>query len=138
MNNGDEQELVLKIGAAGGSLSIWSVIAKNGTRSFLVKQDETTLKDLMTKEEASGFTFKSKTGSLHSFTDALIALERYPWHLFSPLFVHQDFIDPVLKAVLNLGGEKESRRWRRKLEDQSRNLREENSNKVAHTANKVR
>ena len=91
----------------------------------------------MTKEEASGITFKSKTGALRSFADALIVLERYPWHLFSPLFVHQDFIDPVLKAVLNLGGEKESRRWRRKLEDQSRNLREEISNKVAHTA-KVR
>ena len=116
MNNGDEQELVLKIGAAGGSLSVWSVNAKDGTRSFLVKQDETTLKELMTKEDAAGITFKNKTGSLHSFADALTVLERYPWHLLYPMFVHQDFIDPVLTAVMNLGGEKEVNRWRRKLE----------------------
>ena len=116
MNNGDEQELVLKIGAAGGSLSVWSVNAKDGTRSFLVKQDETTLKELMTKEDASGIIFKSKTGPLLSFADALVVLGRYPWHLLYPLFVHQDFIDPVLTAVVNLGGEKESNRWRRKLE----------------------
>jgi len=116
MNNGDGQELVLKIGAAGGSLSVWSVNAKDGTRSFLVKQDETTLKELMTKEDASGISFKSKSGSLQSFTDALAVLGCYPWHLLYPLFVHQDFIDPVLAAVLNLGGEKESNRWRCKLE----------------------
>ena len=36
MNNEDKQELVHKIEAAGGSLSVWSVDAKDGTRSFLV------------------------------------------------------------------------------------------------------
>lgn len=122
MKKGEEQKLILKVGAAGGSLSVWSVNTKDGTPSFVVKTDESTLKELMDEEDTNGLNFKS-IGSLHSFTDALIVLERYPWHLFSPLFVHQDFIDPVLKAVLNLGGEKESRRWRRKLEDQSRNLR---------------
>jgi hypothetical protein len=70
----------------------------------------------MTKEEASGITFKSKTGPLRSFADALTVLGRYPWHLLYPMFVHQDFMDTVLTAVLNLGGEKESNRWRRKLE----------------------
>jgi hypothetical protein len=138
MKKGKEQKLILKVGAAGGSLSVWSVNTKDGTQSFVIKTDESTLKEFMDEEDTNGLSFKSKTESLHSFTDALIALERFHWHLFSPLFVHQDFIDPVLKAVLNLGGEKESRRWRRKLEDQSRNLREEISNKVAHTANKVR
>jgi hypothetical protein len=116
MNDGDEQELVLKIGAAGGSLSVWSVNAKDGTRSFLVKQDETTLKEFMPKKDAAGINFKSKTGPLRSFADALPVLGRYPWHLLYPLFVHQDFIDPVLTAVMNLGGEKEVNRWRRKLE----------------------
>jgi hypothetical protein len=116
MNDGDEQELILKIGAAGGSLSVWSVNAKDGTRSFLVKQDESTLKEFMTKEDAAGITFKSKTGPLRTFADALAVLGRYPWHLLYPVFVHQDFIDPILTAVMNLGGEKEVNRWRRKLE----------------------
>jgi hypothetical protein len=116
MNNGDEQELVLKVGAAGGSLSVWSVNAKDGTRSFVVKTDESTLKEFMDEEDANGLIFKSETGALHSFADALIVLGRDPWHLFSPLFVHQDYIDPVLTAVMNLGGEKEVNRWRRKIE----------------------
>ena len=116
MNDGDEQKLILKIGAAGGSLSVWSVNAKDGTRSFLVKQDESTLKEFMTKENAGGINFKSKTEPLRSFADVLTVLGRYPWQLLYPLFVHQDFIDPVLTAVMNLGGEKEINRWRRKLE----------------------
>jgi hypothetical protein len=32
MKKGKGQELILKVGAAGGSLSVWSVIAKDGTR----------------------------------------------------------------------------------------------------------
>ena len=116
MNDGDEQELVLKVGAMGGSISIWLVNAKDGTRSFVVKTDESTLKEFMDEEDANGLSFKSETGSLHSFADALIVLGRDPWHLLYPMFVHQDFMDPVLTAVLNLGGEKESNRWRRKLE----------------------
>jgi len=116
MNNGNEQELVLKIGAAGGSLSVWSVNAKDGTRSFLVKQDESTLMDFLNKEDASNFTYNCETAQLCSFDDALAVLGRYPWHRLYPLFVHQDFIDPVLKAVVNLGGEEEANRWRRKLE----------------------
>jgi hypothetical protein len=116
MKKREEQELALKVGAAGGSLSVWSVNTKDGTPSFVVKTDESTLKEFMDEEDTNGLSFKSKTGSLPSFTDALIALERYPWHLFSPLFVHQDFIDPVFTAVMNLGGEDEVKRWRRKLE----------------------
>lgn len=116
MNDGDKQELVLKIGAAGGTLSVWSVNAKDGTRSFLVKQDETTLKEFMTKKDASGITFKNKTWLLQFFTDALTILAHYPWSCMSPVFVHQDFLDPVLTAVMNLGGEKEVNRWRRKIE----------------------
>jgi hypothetical protein len=116
MRNMVKQELVLKIGAAGGSLSVWSVNAKDGTRSFVVKRDESTLRAFMDEEDANGLSFDSETELLHSFADALIALGRDPWHLFSPLFVHQDFIDPVLAAVLNFGGEEEVTRWRRKLQ----------------------
>ena len=111
----NKQELILKVGAAGGSLSLWSVSAKDGTRSFVVKTDESTLKGLMTEEDAEGIAFKSKTAPLHSFADAMIALGHYSWHLLYPMFVHQDFREPVLKAVMNLGGEKLANRWQQKL-----------------------
>jgi len=115
MNN-DKQELVLEIGAAGGILSVWSVLANDGSRSFLVKRDESALMDFVDEEDASSFTYCSETGHLRSFTDALTVLGRYPWHRLYPLFVHQDFSDPVLKAVVRRGGEEEAERWQCKLE----------------------
>jgi hypothetical protein len=113
----NKQELILKIGAAGGSITLWSVSAKDGARSFVVKTDESTLKGMMTEEDAEGIAFKSKTAPLHSFADAMIALGHYQWHLLYPMFVHEDFRDPVLKAVRNLGGEKLANRWQQALND---------------------
>jgi hypothetical protein len=131
MNNGNKQELILKVGAAGGSLSIWSVIAKSSTRSFVVKTDESTLKELMTKEEASGITFKSKTGALRSFADALIALGRNVCasglHGSCP---HSCLEPRGRKGVNPLATQP------RKIK--RRNLRVAILNKVAHTANKAR
>jgi hypothetical protein len=111
----NKQELILKVGAMGGSISVWSLKSKDGTRTFLVKTDESTLKDLMTEEEAEGIAFKSKTEPLHSFAEALIDLGQYAWHLLYPMFVHQDFRDQILTAVRDLGGEKLANRWQRKL-----------------------
>ena len=111
----NRQELILKVGAMGGSINVWSVNANDGTRSFVVKTDESTLKEFMDAEDAEGISVESETERLHSFADALIALGDYPWHELYPMFVHQDFIDPVLTAVMNLGGEKLANRWQRKL-----------------------
>lgn len=113
--NKKKQELILKVGGMGGSISVCSVNAKDGTQSFVVKTDESTLKEFMDEEEANGLSFNSETEPLHSFADALIALGKYPWHQLTPMFVHQDFREPVLTAVMNLGGEKLANRWQRKL-----------------------
>jgi len=116
MNDGSEQSLILEIGAAGGTLSVWSVNAMDGIRSFLVKQDESTLMEFLDEEEdASNLNYNSETGELCSFDDALDILGRYPWHRLSPIFAHQDFIDPILKAVEKRGGAAEANRWRAKL-----------------------
>lgn len=112
----NEQELILKVGAAGGSLSVWSVNAKDGTRSFVVKRNETVLKGFMDEEDANGLSFKSETVPLLSFADALVALGHYPWYHLSPRFVHQDFREPVLAAVMNLGEEEDVDRWRERIE----------------------
>lgn len=110
-----KQELILKVGGMGGSISVWSVNAKGGTRSFVVKTDESTLKEFMDEEDANGLSFNSETELLHSFDDALKELGHYLWHELTPMVVHQDFREPVLTAVMNLGGEKLANRWQRKL-----------------------
>jgi len=45
-------ELILKVGMAGGSLSVWSLSNKEGRRSFLVKRNESTLKKLMDEKDS--------------------------------------------------------------------------------------
>lgn len=112
----NKQELILKVGAMGGSISVWSLKSKDGTRSFIVKTDESTLKEFMDEEDANGLCFESKTRPLHSFNEALNDLGQYAWHLLYPTFVHQDFRDQILTAVRDLGGKKEVARWKRKLE----------------------
>ena len=112
----NEPELILKIGGAGGSLTVWLLNAKDGTRSFVVKVNETILEGIMEEEDANGLSFKSETEPLLSFADALVALRHYPWHQLSPRFVHQDFREPVLAAVMKLGGEEEVDRWRDRIE----------------------
>ena len=108
-------ELILEVGAAGGSLSVWSSTNKEGNRSFLVKRDESPLKALMEEKDAKGIKFTSTSGQLQSFADALIFLGQYPWHRLYPMFVHHDFIDPVLAAVMTLGGQKELDRWKQRI-----------------------
>jgi tetratricopeptide (TPR) repeat protein len=98
-------ELVLKVGqavgAAGGYLSIWLLHTKKGVQSFLVERDEATLPGM--------------TGPFRAFADALADLGRHPWHILVPLYLHKAFEYPVLKAVMNLGGESSLIRWQRKL-----------------------
>lgn len=108
-------ELILEVGAAGGSLSVLSSTNKEGRRSFFVKRDESTLKELMDGKDAKGIKFTSTTGQLQSFADALIFLGQYPWHRLYPMFVHHDFIDPVLAAVMTLGGQRELDRWKQRI-----------------------
>ncbi|MGB5216869.1 MAG: hypothetical protein WBN66_01095 [Smithella sp.] len=110
-----KQELILKIGGAGGSISVWSVSGKDGTISFAVGTDESTLKEFLKGDDANGINFKSKIRVFHSFTEALVSLEKYPWYKLQPMFVHQDFIDPVLKALMVLADEKEVDRWKQDM-----------------------
>jgi hypothetical protein len=84
----NQPELILKVGAAGGLISVWSVSNRDDTQSFVVKTDESTLKDFMDEGDARSLSFNSETGSLNSFEDALISLGLYPWHKMYPMFVH--------------------------------------------------
>jgi len=105
---GKTAELLLEVGAAGASISIWAVKDKDGNRSFIISRDESTLKEFMDEEDLKGISFKSKTKPFETFDDALVDFGRYSWPVMKLLFVHQDFIDPVLSAA---------KKYRRKHKD---------------------
>ena len=110
----NKPELIFEVGAAGGSIGIWAVKDKGGNRSFIITRDESTLKEFMDEVDSKGICFKSKTKPFETFDDALVDLGRYPWPIMKLLFVHQDFIDPVLSAA---------KKYRRKNKDFIRQMR---------------
>jgi len=65
---GKTAELLLEVGAAGGSISIWAVKDRDGNRSFIISRDESTLKEFMDEEDLKGISFKSKPNHLRPLT----------------------------------------------------------------------
>jgi hypothetical protein len=106
-------ELILEVGAAGGTISLWSINTKDSAPSFIITTDESTLREFMDDDDAKGISFKRKSALLHSFSDALVALEKYPWYNLKLLFVHQDYIDPILAAAKKLGAKQKDNFMRR-------------------------
>ncbi len=72
-----KKELMLKIGAAGGSLSICSVIEGN-ERTFFVFKNESILKGFLTEEDDSDLVYTHRSDALPSFEAAIDALDVYP------------------------------------------------------------
>jgi hypothetical protein len=91
-------EVILDIGAEGGSLTIVGTRAPDGWRFRLVR-DETTLRALFNAEDREGLEFWHQTDWVQSFESALALLDRYPWHRLYPLQVHPDFRQQVWAAV---------------------------------------
>jgi hypothetical protein len=115
-------EIVLKIGAEGGSLTILRErIAEQGWQ-FRVKVDETTLYDMLSEEDRRGMRVEdfARTEYAHTFQEALRQLDRYQWFRLYPLDVHPEFLDAVLAEVEKRGGLDEVARWREQLKSMAR------------------
>jgi hypothetical protein len=91
-------EVILKIGAEGGSLTMVGMRAANGCRFRLVR-NESVLRELLNAEDRVGLQFWQQSDWVESLEGALTLLDRYPWHLLSSLQVHPDFRQQVWAAV---------------------------------------
>ncbi len=112
-----QSELVLEIGGEGGSIKLERERSKSGDWVFRVKTDESGIADLHSEEDRAGIgSLVSETPSVHSFQEAISSLDKYPWFKLVPLYVHPDFLAPVLFAVKERGGEAAEARWRQDLE----------------------
>ncbi len=107
----EPHEVILKVGAEGGSLTIFGKRNAIGDWSFFSEKNEVALADLLAEEDRDESPALEYSDDVSSFDEALKLLERYPWFRFNPRKVHPDFLDRVLLEVKKRGGESEFERW---------------------------
>lgn len=115
MKSMDRVEIILKVGAAGGSLTLFGVKSPDGQWKFFQECNEIAAYDLLSEEDRAGITPISRTPYMYSIEEALLSLCRYPWFKLFPMEVHPDFLDTILKEVKRLGGHSQVERWERRV-----------------------
>lgn len=107
----EPHEVIIEVGAEGGSLTIFGKRNAIGDWSFFSEKNEIALADLLTEEDRGGSTAFERSDDVNSFDEALKLLEPYSWFHFNPRKIHPDFLDRVLLEVKKRGGESEFKRW---------------------------
>jgi hypothetical protein len=111
----EQSEVILEVGAEGGTLTIFGKRNLKGDWQFVINRDETALYEMLSEEDQDDIIACERSNYVSSFDEALKLFDSYPWYSFYPLKVHPDFLDRVLLEVTKRGGESESTRWRNEL-----------------------
>jgi hypothetical protein len=91
-NQMPEKEVIVEIGAEGGSITLFGVRSPRGWLYSRSVDDWTP--ELIDEER-----IEHDSNVVDSWEAALGLLDQYPWHLLSPLNVHPEFRRQILVAV---------------------------------------
>ncbi|MDF1628706.1 MAG: hypothetical protein P1U78_02820 [Alcanivoracaceae bacterium] len=110
-------EIILKIGAEGGSITLYGVRRNNDFERFSINTYDCS--DDEAEDDASrDISQISSPNSASSWPDALNLLKRYPsWYRLYPLVLHPDFESRILEEVRNCGGDAALELWREALSE---------------------
>jgi hypothetical protein len=109
-------EIVLKVGAEGGSLTLLRKRVAEAEWWFGMERNEEAIYDLLDEEDRpKSANYFSRTKWVCSFQEGLNLLDKYPWFNLYPLYVHPEFFNAVLFEVGTRGGTHEAARWRQEL-----------------------
>jgi hypothetical protein len=112
----DVCEVVVEVGAEGGSIALLREIKAGEDWLFRIKTNEAALYELLSEEDGIEVGERlPQTGHVRSFHEALGLLDAYPWSSLHPLKVHPEFLDAVLREVRKRGSQTEETRWRQEL-----------------------
>jgi hypothetical protein len=92
----NESEVILKVGAEGGAITLYGVRDLDGWRysTSVLDQTPSLLPDEFDEPE-----IRKGSEVVNSWEAALRLIDRYPWHRLSPLTVRQEFCERVWVAV---------------------------------------
>jgi hypothetical protein len=106
-------EVVLEVGAEGGSITLRRDLSGRAPR-FLLKKDESTMWALLDEEEGPAPPPRPPEEVGSTLAEALAAIDRYPRHRLHPLEVHPALAAEIETRVLARGGEEALERWRKR------------------------
>lgn len=95
-----QSQVILEIGAEGGSITILGNPNPTSGWRFVAKRNETAVFDMLSEEDQEGLQPCDRSDSVDSLAAALRLIDRYPWHRLFPLEVHTDFREEILAAVV--------------------------------------
>lgn len=88
-----ESEVILEVGAEGGSVTLYGIHSHRGWVFTRHSIDQSAALFLGEPVE------KSNSQTVASWAEALALLDSYPWHRLYPLQVHPEFSRAVFDAV---------------------------------------
>lgn len=110
------REVILEIGAEGGSLTLYGIRGSDGLRKYYLFKNSAALHDLLS-DESFDEEAEAKSHVVTSWDKAVALLEKHPhWYRLSPLQVHPEFLSRVLEKVELSGGLEDVSIWRKKLD----------------------
>jgi hypothetical protein len=105
-----DKQLILKIGAEGGSITLFGIHSERGWLYSTSVSDWTP--ELIDEE-----SIRYDSHVIASWEAVLQLLDRYPWHLLVPLKIHPEFRQQIWAAVQTrfagrAGSSADIERWR--------------------------
>jgi hypothetical protein len=97
MSGLNEPNVVIKIGAEGGSITVVARASVGGVTEYSVRLRDQTL-TFLAEGEADN-VIRRDTQWSDRWDDVIASLGRWPWPMLVPLQVHPDYADRVLLAV---------------------------------------
>ncbi|HEY3706807.1 MAG TPA: hypothetical protein VGL22_17215 [Terracidiphilus sp.] len=119
-------EVIVEVGADGGSLTLWGRKDQGESWEFWTRSDETAAFDLLDEEDRQGLGSAVQESNLvRSFSDGISLLDRYPWCDLTPLKIHPEFRESIVIEVRKRGTQRAIDRWARWLSTDDRNTADE-------------
>ena len=89
----NQSEIIVKVGAEGGDLTLYGVRTEKG---WIFSRDVIDQSLLLLGEPE----IRHSSATVDSWEEALKLLDKYPWHNLSPREVHPEFRQAVFDAVV--------------------------------------
>lgn len=96
------EEVIVEVGAGGGTISLLGRRNLDGTWHFMRKTNESFHSAILSDEDKEGISFETSHGSVQTIAEGLELLNKYPWHQLYPLRVHPEFQQSVYDTVIEL------------------------------------
>ena len=94
------KEIVLELGAEGGSLTLFSFKSQPSTNwHFFLACNESALANFLSTEDLDGLSLTGNSNYVQTWDEALELLDNYPWPRLCPVSIHKDYSDQIWIAI---------------------------------------